>query len=120
MSGYHNDSQGGQQQSRNPQTYYQHPQMYHPPQYQPRDGIEPPEGYVQRNRMAAGFLAIFMGSLGMHCFYLGDISTGLTRLLVTLLTFGIGAIIMIILGVRDGLRILDGRTNTDAYGVYLY
>ena len=32
--------------------------MYNPPQYQPQAGMEPPPGYVQKSRVAAGILAI--------------------------------------------------------------
>ena len=31
--------------------------MYNPPQYQPQAGMEPPPGYVQKSRVAAGILA---------------------------------------------------------------
>ena len=68
--------------------------MYNPPQYQPQAGMEPPPGYVQKSRVAAGILAILLG------------------------TYGIGAIVMFIWGIVDGVRILDGRINTDANGVF--
>ena len=45
--------------------------MYNPPQYQPQAGMEPPPGYVQKSRVAAGILAILMGTYGIHSFYLG-------------------------------------------------
>ncbi len=93
--------------------------MYSPPQYQPQPGMAPPPGYIQRSRIAAGILAIFLGYLGIHSFYLGNTSQGLMKLLISLLTFGIGAIVMTVLGILDGVKLLDGRINTDAYGVYL-
>lgn len=93
--------------------------MYSPPQYQPQPGMAPPPGYIQRSRIAAGILAIFLGNLGIHSFYLGNTSQGLMKLLISLLTFGIGAIVMTVLGILDGVKLLDGRINTDAYGVYL-
>ena len=37
----------------------------------------------------------------------------------SLFTCGIGAIVMFIWGIVDGVRILDGRINTDANGVFL-
>lgn len=113
--GYHTRQEGYQN-----QTYQQpQPPIYSPPQYQPTAGMEPPVGYMQKSRKAAGLLAMLMGTMGLHCFYLGNTSSGLIRLLVALLTCGIGAIITCIWGVIDGVKILDGRINTDAYGIYL-
>ena len=48
--------------------------MYNPPQYQPQAGMEPPPGYVQKSRVAAGILAILLGTYGIHSFYLGNTS----------------------------------------------
>lgn len=102
----------------NQQNYYQ-PPTYNPPQYQPVAGMEPPPGYIQKSRIAAGILAILLGAYGVHSFYLGNTSRGLMQLLISLLTFGIGAIVMTIWGVLDGVKLLDGRINTDAYGIFL-
>lgn len=93
--------------------------MYNPPQYQPQSGMEPPSGYPQRSRTAAGVLAILLGMYGVHSFYLGNTSRGLMQLLISLLTCGIGAIVIAIWGILDGIKILDGRINTDANGVFL-
>ena len=86
--------------------------MYNPPQYQPQAGM-------QKSRVAAGILAILLGTYGIHSFYLGNTSRGLLQLLLTLFTCGIGAIIMFIWGIVDGVKLLDGRINTDANGVFL-
>lgn len=93
--------------------------MYDPPRYQPQTGIDPPPGYSQKSRTAAGILAILMGAYGIHSFYLGNTSRGLMQLLISLLTCGVGAIIIEIWGIVDGVKLLDGRINTDANGVYL-
>lgn len=102
---------------------YQNPNnqqpMYNPPQYQPQAGMEPPPGYPQKSRTAAGILAMLLGVYGIHSFYLGDSSRGLMQILISFLTFGIGAIAMFIWGVLDGIKILDGRINVDANGVFL-
>lgn len=95
------------------------PPMYNPPQYQPQAGMDPPPGYVQKDRIAAGILAILLGAYGIHSFYLGNTSRGLVQLLVSLLTCGVGAIVMQIWGILDGIKLLDGRINTDANGVFL-
>ena len=60
--------------------------MYNPPQYQPQAGMEPPPGYVQKSRVAAGILAILLGTYGIHSFYLGNTSRGLLQLLLSLFT----------------------------------
>ena len=108
------------------QTYYTHanfqeeqPPKYNPPQYQPQAGMEPPPGYVQKSRVAAGVLAMLLGAYGVHSFYLGNTSRGLVQLLVSFLTCGFGAIVMQIWGILDGIKLLDGRINTDANGVFL-
>ena len=93
--------------------------MYNPPQYQPQAGIDPPPGYMQRSRIAAGILAMLLGAYGIHSFYLGNTSRGLVQLLVSFLTCGFGAIFMTIWGILDGIKLLDGRINTDANGVFL-
>ncbi len=97
--------------------------MYDPPQYQPQTGMTPPPGYPQRSRIAAGILAILLGTYGIHSFYLGNTSRGLMQLLISVLgslvTCGISAIVVMIWGVRDGIKLLDGRINTDANGVFL-
>ena len=93
--------------------------FYNPPQYQPQPGIDPPPGYTQKSRIAAGILGILLGAYGVHSFYLGNTSRGLMQLLISLLTCGVGAIVMQIWGILDGIKLLDGRINTDANGVYL-
>lgn len=99
-------------------NYYGSPQPgYGAPQVQ--TGVEPPAGYVQRSRAAAGILAMLLGTMGIHSFYLGNTSRGLMQLLISLLTCGVGAIVMLIWGVLDGIKILDGRINTDFNGVFL-
>lgn len=108
MSDYRNCNNGNNQ-----------PPMYNPPQYQPQAGMEPPPGYPQRSRIAAGILAILLGTYGIHSFYLGNTSRGLMQLLISLLTCGVGAIVIAIWGILDGIKLLDGRINVDANGVFL-
>ena len=47
-----------------------------------------------KDKLVAGLLAIFIGTLGIHKFYLGYTKSGVIMLLVSLLTFGIGATVM--------------------------
>lgn len=120
MSDYQNGYQPGQGGYQNQPYQQPQPPIYSPPQYQPSVGMEPPAGYMQKSRKVAGLLAMLAGTFGLHCFYLGNTSSGLIRLLVASpITCGVGAIVTTILGVIDGVKILDGRNNTDSYGIYL-
>ena len=76
--------------SYNPQ--YQYPQA---PQFPPND--------VAGKKIAAGICGIFIGALGIHKFILGYNSAGLIMLLVSVLTCGIGAIPMTIIGLIEGI-----------------
>ena len=55
-----------------------------PPVYTavPFEGMEPPEGYPQKSRLAAGILGILAGTIGLHNFYLGNSQRGLIQILV--------------------------------------
>ena len=54
-------------------------------------------------KIAAGLCGIFLGSLGVHKFILGYTTEGLTMLLITLLTCGLGWIVMSIIGFIEGI-----------------
>lgn len=54
-------------------------------------------------KIPAGILGILLGALGIHKFYLGYTKEGLIMLLVSLLTFGIGAFVMSIIGLIEGI-----------------
>ncbi|MBR4362229.1 MAG: TM2 domain-containing protein [Ruminococcus sp.] len=79
-----------------------------------------------KSKMAAGLLGIFLGSLGVHNFYLGYTGKAVTQLCLTLAaflltpcTFGISAIIYLgpwIWSLIEGIMILTGSINTDADG----
>jgi TM2 domain-containing membrane protein YozV len=71
----------------------------------------------EKNKLAAGLLAIFLGWLGVHKFYLGYTKEGLIMLLVSLLTFFIGAWVMEIIGFVEGILYLT-KTDQDFYETY--
>lgn len=73
----------------------------------------------QKSKLAAGLLGIFLGSLGVHNFYLGNTGKAVAQLLITLLTCGVGAVVSSIWGLVEGILILTGSINTDANGVPL-
>lgn len=54
----------------------------------------PYPGYKQKSMLAAALLAFFLGSLGVHNFYLGNTKKGVTQLVMCLLGY-ITAIILI-------------------------
>ena len=88
-----------------------------PPTAQPYGGHpQPPVHHygmatpLSSNRIAAGILAIVIGPLGIHKFILGYTGAGLIMLLVSVLTCGIGAIVMQIIGIIEGIIYL---TKTD-------
>ncbi|MCM1310368.1 MAG: NINE protein [Bacteroides sp.] len=58
-----------------------------------------PAGPEGKSRGVAGLLAIFIGSLGVHYFYLGKVGGGLLTILLTLVTCGIWGIVPFIQGI---------------------
>jgi len=98
----------------NQQQYNQYNQQYN--QYgQP---YNPNMNYQAdlKSKMLAGLFGVFLGSFGVHNFYLGFTGKAVAQLLLTLLTCGIGATISSIWGLIEGIMILCGNINTDAQG----
>jgi TM2 domain-containing membrane protein YozV len=56
----------------------------------------PPE---ESKRVIAGVLGILLGALGLHRFVLGDITGGVLRLVISIVTCGIGSLIGLIEGI---------------------
>ena len=76
-----------------------------------------PPGSCQsgKSKVVAGLLGIFLGSIGIHSFYLGYNTIGVIQIVVTLLTFGVGGL----WGFIEGILIFAGTINRDAQGVPL-
>lgn len=53
----------------------------------------------QSQRILAGILGILLGGLGVHRFILGDATGGIIRIVITLVTCGIGNLIGLIEGI---------------------
>ena len=72
---------------------------------------------MQKSKLAAGLLGIFLGSLGVHNFYLGYTGKAIAQLLISLLTCGFGAVASGIWGLVEGILILTGSISKDAKGI---
>lgn len=64
-----------------------------------------------KSKLVAGLLQIFLGSLGIGRFYLGYTTIGILQIVVTVCTFGLGAVWPLI----DGIMIIIGKVP-DAQG----
>ena len=117
---YQPQGQGYQRPQPNPQ--YQQPQgnpAYRPQQVQPRpqqpqQPYQPQPAYRPyaaalplKNRILAACLALFLGHLGIHKFYLGRTSAGVWRIILTIVCVAtaIGAIVPAILCIVDAVNL---------------
>lgn len=73
----------------------------------------------RKSKLVGGLLAIFVGTLGIHNFYLGYTSKGVTQLLMTILSCGILSVVTYIWSLVEGIYILTGKIDTDAKGIKL-
>ncbi len=71
----------------------------------------------ENKKLIAGILAIFLGALGIHKFVLGYQKEGIIMLLVSILTCGIGAIVMSLIGLIEGIIYLT-KTDNEFYEMY--
>lgn len=89
---------------------------------------------TNKSKVAAGLLALFLGSIGVHNFYLGNTKLGVMKLCITLglnilnfilvfllipvvpfiCTLGVWA--MAVWALIDAIMIFTGKTNTDEAG----
>lgn len=69
-------------------------------------------------KIAAGICGILIGSLGVHKFVLGYTTEGVIMLLVSLLTCGLGAPIMSIIGIVEGIMYLT-KPDEDFVRTYI-
>lgn len=70
---------------------------------------------LQKSKLAAGLLGIFLGGIGVHNFYLGFTGKGVAQIIVSVVTCGIGGI----WGFIEGILLLTGNINRDANGLPL-
>jgi len=87
-----------------------------PPGYGPVPGYGPP-AYSGKSKVAAGVLALLIGTLGIHNFYLGYTGKGLIQLLGSLLSCGFLALPIAIWAFVEGILILTARPGEPPWGV---
>ena len=78
-------------------------------------GTAPPAGWQPKQKIVAGILGILLGGFGVHSFYLGNSKKGIIQIVASVVTCGL----LGIWGFIEGIMILIGNVNTDAYGVPL-
>lgn len=112
-------------------TQYGYNTQYAPPQ-NPYDMPPQQQYYYQqpyapvvssKDHVAAGLLAIFLGSLGIHKFYLGYNTAGFIMLAVTilgsLLTFGLAALVMQVIAFIEGILYLV-KSQSEFEQIYVF
>ena len=72
---------------------------------------------MQKSKVAAGLLGIFLGWLGVHNFYLGYTGKGVGQLLLTVLSCFLLAPVSWIWGFVEGIQILTGSVRADAHHI---
>lgn len=72
----------------------------------------------EKSKLVAGLLGIFLGSFGIHNFYLGYTKKAVIQLILGLVLIFtvVGWLAMEAWGFIEGLMILAGKTSTDANG----
>jgi TM2 domain-containing membrane protein YozV len=74
-----------------------------PPPFAPARPHDPVLAARAASKIPAGIFGILLGSLGIHKFILGYTGAGLIMLLVTVLTCGLGGIVMHVIGLIEGI-----------------
>lgn len=103
------------------QPYTQQPygQPYGQPYRQPYAQAAP----NTKDHVAAGLLAIFLGSLGIHKFYLGYNTPGFIMLAVTIVgsifSLGIAGLAMVVISIVEGVLYLS-KSQTEFEQVYVF
>jgi TM2 domain-containing membrane protein YozV len=87
----------------------------------PAQGASPASmpGDVPKSKTTAGLLAIFLGALGIHRFYLGFTTLGIVMVCISVLSLFILAPFVALWGIIDGILIFTDTIDKDAQGVPL-
>ncbi|BAY52258.1 hypothetical protein NIES2134_101380 [Thermostichus vulcanus NIES-2134] len=73
---------------------------------------------ISGKKLAAGICGILLGALGIHKFVLGYNTEGLIMLLLSLLTCGLAAPVMGIIGLIEGIMYLS-KSDQEFYNTYI-
>ena len=73
----------------------------------------------QKNKIVAGLLGLFLGTLGIHNFYLGYAGKGIAQLLMTILSFGLLSPVTWLWSLIESILILTDGNYLDARGIPL-
>ncbi len=117
--------QYNQQYAQQPYGQQYNQQYAQQPYDQQQYGQPMPVGQAQKSKIAAGLLGIFLGSLGVHNFYLGNTGKAVAQLLLTLIGWIIivGPIISGIWALIEAILILCSNYGSpwhrDARGIEL-
>ena len=79
---------------------------------QPADQPIPPD--VNSKKTLCGIMGILLGGFGVHRFLLDDVSGGIIRIIITVFTCGLGAII----GLIEGIIYLT-KSDAEFYQIYM-
>lgn len=82
-----------------------------------KDAYEDLTSNKENKKILAGILAILFGSLGIHKFILGYSKEGIIMLVISILSFGILAPLMGLIGLIEGVIYLT-KTDEDFYKTY--
>ena len=77
---------------------------------------KPKEELSDKSKLVGGLLGIFLGSLGVHNFYLGFTGRGVAQLLLSVLSLGFLSWVSAIWGLIEAILILTGNQPCDAKG----
>ena len=94
-------------------------QPYGQPYQQPYAQASP----CSKDHVAAGLLAIFLGSLGIHKFYLGYNTPGFIMLAVTIVgsifSLGLAGLAMVVISIVEGVLYLS-KSQTEFEQIYVF
>jgi TM2 domain-containing membrane protein YozV len=85
--------------SETPGTPSNYQPNYPPPPYQNAGYNYQPAGQPECKKTTAGILALLLGGLGVHKFYLGYTKEGVLQILLTVGTCGFGSVVSLVEGI---------------------
>ena len=91
------------------------------PKAQPQQPAQPVVQVEQKSKLVAGLLAIFLGTLGIHNFYLGNTQKAVLQLVITIIAgwIGVGLIVTQVWALIEAIQLFTGSIKVDGKGVPL-